>query len=490
MAGVKISALQSVGSALLTDVYPVVQGGVTKKESVTQLISVLNPNIQLASPSQVSGLATLLNDYLPLAGGTMSGALTLFGDPTLPLEAATKQYVDTVASGFTVILSTYAATTANLVTTYANGAAGVGATLTDNVGTFLPFAVDGVSPPLNSRILVKDQSTTFENGVYVLTTNGDSVSVPYVLTRATDYDQAPAEIYPGTLVSVNNGTANAGSSWLETATVTTIGVDPILFSAFSFGPSSYLLKANNLADVNSAATSRTNLGLGTVATKDATDAGLTLAVMVDGATVIGNLARFVDVTGSIEDSGIGSTTTGTGALVLANTPTLITPILGVATATSLEFSPSTSGIIGTTTNNNASSGIVGEYSSSVVLSGAAVGLTSGVAANVTTIALTEGDWNLWGEIWIGGTAGAVIQNIIGCITATSATVASTPSNNTSTVQSGTHSHTIGTQVVPILAVGECRISIAAPTTIYLVASVTFTTQPATAYGKLCARRMR
>lgn len=299
MAGVKISALSAVASAQLTDIFPVVQNNVTSKETISQLVTLLN---------------TSLTGYVPITGGTMTGFLILNADPILPLGAATKEYVDTVASGFTVILACLAGTTGNLNTTYNNGTAGVGATLTDASGTFAVFTVDGVTPALNSRILVKDQTTTFQNGVYVLTTNGDTMSIPYVLTRATDYDQAPSEIHPGTLVAVNTGTVNATSSWLETATVTVIGTDPILFSQFSFGPSSFLLKANNLSDVNSVPTSRTNLGLGTAATKAASDNAKATVASVSGATVINNIAKFSDVNGTVTDSGIPITVT-TGRLL-------------------------------------------------------------------------------------------------------------------------------------------------------------------------------
>lgn len=171
---------------------------------------------------------------LPLSGGTMTGTLTLAGDPVNPLEAATKQYADSIAAGIIFEDPAYAATTADLNAVQAG--AGVGATLTNN-GALAAFSVDGVSPPINSRILVKDQTLPEENGCYDLTTVG-SGAVAWVLTRSTNYDQA-AEIVPGTLFIVENGTINALSSWVETATVVTVDTDPIQFSQFSANPASF-----------------------------------------------------------------------------------------------------------------------------------------------------------------------------------------------------------------------------------------------------------
>jgi hypothetical protein len=211
MAGIKISALPASGAAVLSDIFPIVQSATTKKETLQQVLTLFNGNIQLGSSAQVTGLDAQLATYLPLAGGTMAGPLILVtNSPSTSLEAASKGYVDTVASGFTVVLACLAATTANLNATPAG--AGVGATLT-NAGAMAAFSVDGVSPAINSRILVKDQTLTQHNGIYTLTTVG-SGAANWVLTRATDYDQAPSEIHPGTLVAVNTGTVNANTSWL------------------------------------------------------------------------------------------------------------------------------------------------------------------------------------------------------------------------------------------------------------------------------------
>lgn len=207
MAGVKISNLPAIVTPAVTDIFPVVQAGVTYKMTITQL-----------------GTLVLL-----LSGGTMTGNLILAGDPSSALMAATKQYVDNIATGLNVQQSCVAATTGALTVTYNNGASGVGATLT-NAGALAAFSIDGQSPTVGQRVLIKDQASTFQNGIYTVTTVG-SGAVAWVLTRATDFD-TPSEIVPGDFVLVLNGTVNGQTQWVQTATVATVGTDAIIWNQF------------------------------------------------------------------------------------------------------------------------------------------------------------------------------------------------------------------------------------------------------------------
>lgn len=88
---------------------------------------------------------------------------------------------------------------------------GVGKTLTGNTNAAL--TVDGVSVALNDRILVKNQVAGADNGIYKVTQLGDGASVPSILTRATDWDQA-TELKEGQQISVTAGTANGGHTFV------------------------------------------------------------------------------------------------------------------------------------------------------------------------------------------------------------------------------------------------------------------------------------
>jgi hypothetical protein len=197
------------------------------------------PNGDLQNSSLTIGSTSIA---LGASTSTISGltTLTLTQNPVNPLEAATKQYVDAAVEGLNVHAPAVAATTANLNATYANGVSGVGATLT-NAGAQAAFAVDGYTAALNDRILVKNQSSAAQNGVYTVTTLG-SGSTNWVLTRSTDMDTAGSgadQVGPGDYFFVIKGTQNAGTSWVVTTPLPiTIGTTPITFVQFA-GPGTY-----------------------------------------------------------------------------------------------------------------------------------------------------------------------------------------------------------------------------------------------------------
>ena len=163
-----------------------------------------------------------------------------------------------------------------------------------------------------------------------------------------------------------------------------------------------------------------------------------------------------------------------------------TGALGAATATSITFSPTTSGIVGTTTNNDATAGIVGEYISSTVLVGSAVALTDTTPANITSISLTAGDWTVSANIAYAIAATTINTIRYGAISTTSATLPTIPASG-AYFQQPISITGAATVVEPI---GTVRVPLNSTTTVYLVVRADFTVSTLSAYGFIGARRMR
>ena len=204
-----------------------------------------------AATTDISGLTSLVVDDLTLNGQTITTTagnkditLTPHGTGTVVVPSgyedragftdnslANKMYVDQVAQGLDTKPSCKIATTANLSATYNNGTAGVGATLT-NSGTQATLTLDSTAANLDDRILVKDQTTRTQNGIYVVTNVG-GVSSNWVLTRATPEDQ-PAELSGGAFVFVEEGVLNANNGYTFTHTgQPTFGTTNLDVSQFS-----------------------------------------------------------------------------------------------------------------------------------------------------------------------------------------------------------------------------------------------------------------
>jgi len=181
-----------------------------------------------------SAIQTQLDAKLALSGGTLTGLLTLSGAPTSDLHAATKLYVDNVTAGINFHEAVHATTTVNLAANYSNGTAGVGATLTADTSRAFT-TIDGESVTLGQRVLIKNQTDAKQNGIYTLTTVG-SVSVPWVLTRATDADNSPVgEMKTGDFTFVQNGTTFGGIGFINNSATNpiVIGTDNISYTEFN-----------------------------------------------------------------------------------------------------------------------------------------------------------------------------------------------------------------------------------------------------------------
>ena len=357
-----------------------------------------------------------------------SGDLTLNQDPTSNLQAATKQYVDTIAAaGVHYHDPVRVEKEGNLSATYDNGTNGVGATLTNN-STQAALVIDGVTMVVNDRVLIYEQTNAAHNGVYTVTNVG-SASTNWVLTRATDADSYgpsdPDALGQGDAFFVSEGDAGAGETYVMTTEGTiTFGTTNITFSQIS---ATQIYSAGNgltLTGTTFAA------GAGTGVTVNANDIAIGQDVgttaNVTFSTVTANLTGNVtgDVTGDVTGNADTATAWATGRTI-----SLTGDITG--SATNVDGSGNVS--IATTYNNDVVLGTdtSGNYVATGAVSGnglsgsaSAEGATFTVTSNATnantasTIVFRDGSGNF--------SAGTITANLTG--TASSATNADTVDN--------------------------------------------------------------
>ena len=163
---------------------------------------------------------------------------TITTAPSSSNDIVNKSYADSIAAGVNFHPACQYATTAALPTnTYNNGSSGVGATLTAvAVGTLTIDSYTLVIGDVGKRLLIKNEVTQANNGVYTLTQAGTAL-LPYILTRATDYDTSGSgtnEVDQGDYILVISGAVNANTSWVQqTPLPITIGATAIVFIEFA-----------------------------------------------------------------------------------------------------------------------------------------------------------------------------------------------------------------------------------------------------------------
>jgi len=201
-------------------------------------------NIKIYSDNQITTQETNGNINLRANGTGVidvgNTRISSLSDPTQPYDAATKHYVDAIATGLHVHAPAVVATTDTLsalttggTVTYNNGSSGDGATLTlQNAITLIDGMTFGVDFTSDARILVKNQANAIQNGIYTISANGK------LLTRAIDFNTTSL-VHGGDFVFVIKGTNYGSTGWVQTTDAVAIGSDSIVFFQFA-GLGTYL----------------------------------------------------------------------------------------------------------------------------------------------------------------------------------------------------------------------------------------------------------
>jgi hypothetical protein len=240
---------------------------------------------------------------------TTTVPVVLPADPTTSLQAATKSYVDTIASASIHYHAPVRVESPTALTvTYNNGTSGVGATLT-NAGTQAALVLDGITLSVADRVLIYTQADQTQNGVYVVTSVG-SVSTNWVMTRSSDTNtyapSSPTALGAGDAFFVSQGATGAGELYVCNTTGT-----------ITFG-------TTNITFVQVAATAVYTAGTGISVTNNVitnTAPDQTVALTQGGATTItGTYPNFtISSTDTTYTAGGGIGLTGTTFSVAAGT---------------------------------------------------------------------------------------------------------------------------------------------------------------------------
>jgi hypothetical protein len=350
-----------------------------------------------------------------------SGDVTLIRNPQSALQAATKQYVDTIAAaGLHYHAPVRVQTTGNLNATYSNGSSGVGATLT-NAGTQAAISIDGVTLSSADRVLVSEQTNAAHNGIYTVTTVG-TASSNFVLTRATDADSYgpsdPDAFGQGDAFFIKEGNTNAGHlDVMNTSGAITFGTTNIVFAevaettVYSAGNGLTLSGTTFAAGAGTGVTVNTNdIAIGQDVATTASPTFNTVTASLTG-NVTGNVtgdvtgnadtatawetARTISLTGDVTGSATGVdgsgnvsiTTTYNNDVVLGTDTSGNYIATGAVSGNGLSGSAGAEGatftVTSNATNSNTASTIVFRDGSGDFSAGTITANLSGVATNAT-----------------------------------------------------------------------------------------------------------
>jgi hypothetical protein len=181
----------------------------------------------------------------------------------------------------------------------------------------------------------------------------------------------------------------------------------------------------------------------------------------------------------------GLATAASGVLVTsAGSIPSISSTLPAFTTSSITFSPTTGGIVGTTTNDNADAGKVGEFVSSTIAVASAINPANTTPTNLTSISLTAGDWDVWGNVGFSQDTVGFTLVVAYISNATAGALPDASLYNSIFIGAASGMSSIGINAPGV------RLSLSTTTTIYIIGRADYSAGTTKMFGGIFARRAR